>query len=75
MKLVKVSLEACFGKIQAPLNLSETDQSLMETEFEKIAELRGYFYPEVLVLLANGKSEDPRSLEPNRQSNDPKGNE
>ena len=48
MKLAKVSLEVCFGKIQAPLNLLETHQSLVETGFGKIAERRGYFSPEVL---------------------------
>ncbi len=75
MKLAKVSLEAYFGKIQAPLNLLETDQSLVETGFEKIAEPRGYFCPEVLALPAHGKSEDARSLEPNGQNNHPKSNQ
>ncbi|WNC31196.1 hypothetical protein [Thermosynechococcus sp. PKX82] len=45
---MKVNLELNFGKIQAPPNLLEIAQSVVETGFEKIAELRGYFCPEVL---------------------------
>ncbi|MDR7905166.1 hypothetical protein RHJ63_05515 [Thermosynechococcus sp. JY1334] len=50
---MKVTLELNFGKIQAPPNLLEIAQSVVETGFEKIAELRGYFCPEVLAWLAN----------------------